>query len=68
MRTLYDLAQEYKENLKLVESRIEELERMLNESISTEKKRRIRRRLNALHKIQTDNTRIIREMENYYET
>lgn len=68
MGTLYDLAQEYKENMKPVEERIEELEDLLRKPLSAEKKRCIRHRLNVLHKMQLDNARTVREMENYHET
>lgn len=67
MANLKDLAAEYLENAKQMESRIQQLESQLKHTRRVESQRKLRRRINALHVMVCESRRIAFELEHYYD-
>lgn len=67
MGTLFDLAQEYRQNQLLLEQRLKELRKELVHTASNETCRKIRHRINVLEKMLADSRHSVYVMEHYYD-
>lgn len=67
MGTLWDLAQQYRENQLQIEIRLLEIREELKHTTSREKSRRLRHRINVLEKMLVDSRADVHEMERYYD-
>lgn len=67
MGTLWDLAQQYRENQLQIESRLLDIREELKHTASCEERRRLRHRINVLEKMLVDSRTDTYEMEHYYD-
>lgn len=67
MPDLKDLAAEYLQNAKQMESRIQQLESQLKHTRRLESQRKLRKRINTLHVMVSESRRIAFELEHYYD-
>lgn len=65
--TLYDMAQEYRENTKLLELRVVELQAAQRRAGQREVKYRLKKRVNFLRMLINESRKTVYQMEHYYD-